>query len=254
MSGSTHRWPAFCLPAVMAMMLSACNSNGSSVPGTAPNNLMPPVSNAFGMAAAKLSPVNTYPGAVIGEPGKFRPKKGDAKSGGHGSKVDGIPCDKTEYLNDYHVHAYLGIVYKGAQIALPAAVGLVHPGPPQSGYITTAGCFYYLHTHDSSGIVHVEDKKNLPKQNGVHPWGPVFDIWGVKLTGGSFGPFKGLVRAYVGEAAEIPGQQTISTYSQMKVADVRSLKILSHQVLWLVIDSPGINARTLPPVTFYMEY
>jgi len=255
MSGSTGRWPALCLAAVIATMLSACN-NGAGVPGTASNNLVPPVSqgaSAFGLTPEKLSPINTYPGATFGEPGMFKPKEGDTTAGGHGSKVDGIPCDKMEYLNDYHVHGYLGIVYRGKQIALPTAIGLIRPGPKDDGYVTTAGCYYFIHTHDSSGIVHVENKINLPPTATVHPWSAVFDIWGVKLTSTSFGPLKGDIRAFVGNVPQI-GDVTVNSYSQIGVDDAGALKIRSHEVLWLVIDSPSIDASRLPPVTFYMEY
>jgi hypothetical protein len=254
MSGSTRRWPARCLPAVVAIVLSACNGNGA--PGTATNSLIPPASQAagaFGVDAGKLHPVNTYPGAVIGEAGIFHPKEGDTKAGGHGSKVDGIPCDQNEYLNDYHVHAYLGIVYHGKQVAIPPAIGLIHPGPKENGYITTAGCFYFIHTHDASGIVHVEDKKNFAPTATVHPFGDVLDIWGVKLTSDTLGDLKGPVSAYVGNESKI-GQLTVNSYTKIRVDGVRPLKIRSHEVLWLVVDSPGINARKLPPVTFYMEY
>lgn len=251
MPGSTRRWPALCLPAVLALMLSACN--GTSTPGTASNNVMPPVAlGANVMTPDKLSPITTYPGAVFGETGMFHPKRGDTKAGGHGAKVDGIPCDTTEYLTDYHVHAYLGIVYNGQQVAIPSTIGLHDPGPAQSGYTATAGCYYFLHTHDESGIIHVEDIKNLPPSATLRYFGNVFDIWGVRLQSDSFAGLKGTVHAYVGNVPQL-GDLTVSSYASFKVGDVRKLKIKSHEVLWLVIGK-NIDARKLPPVTFYMEY
>ncbi len=251
MPGSTRRWPALCLPAVLALMLSACN--GTSTPGTASNNVMPPIAQGANvMAPQKLSPINTYPGEVVGETGMFHPKRGDTKTGGHGSKVNGIPCDTTEYLNDYHVHAYLGIVYKGHQVAIPAGIGMKHPGPAQNGYITTAGCFYFVHTHDESGIIHVEDIKNLPPSATLREYGNLFDIWGVKVESNSFAGLKGPVHAYVGNVPQL-GDLTVSSYASFKLDDVRKLKIRSHEVLWLVIGK-NLAASKLPPVTFYMEY
>jgi hypothetical protein len=252
MSGSTRRLTALCLPAALAVMLSACN--GGSSPGTVSNNILPPAAQGAVGMAVHLSPINTYPGAVNGTPDLFRPHQGDSKTGGRGGKVDGIPCDPTEYLNDYHVHAGLVIIYKDALVAIPAAVGLRHPGPKQNGYITTAGCFYFIHTHDSSDIVHVESPKNLPLTEAVHPWSNVFDIWGIKLTSDGFGPLKGTVHAYLGNVDEIPGQQTVSKYSEISVDDVGKTKIRSHQVMVLAIDSKHVSLSNLPSFTFYMEY
>jgi hypothetical protein len=252
MSGSTRRWPALCLPAVMAIMVSACNGSGTA-PGTASNGILPPTSQGAVGMTKRLSPIVTYPGAVFGEPKVFRPHQGDSKAGGRGKDVDGIPCDTTEYLTDYHIHVYLGILYKDRQIAVPTAIGLMHPGTKENGYIATAGCYYWLHTHDSSGIVHVEDKRHFPPTDAIHTFGEVMSIWGVKLASDRFGPLKGSVHAYVGNVSQI-GQLTVSKYTELNVKDVPALKLRSHEVLWLAIDSAGIDAGRLPPVTFYMEY
>jgi hypothetical protein len=255
MSGSTRRWPALCLPAVLAMMLTACNGNGVA-PGTASNTIMPPVSqgaNLFGMGAQRLSPITTYPGAVNGEPGQFRPAQGDNKRGGQGGKVDGIPCDTTEYLDDYHIHVFLGIIYNGKQIAVPDAIGLIHPGPKVNGYIATAGCYYFLHTHDESGIFHIEDKEDLPPTATVHKFKNFLDIWGIKLSQDGLGKLKGSVRAYVGNVPQV-GDLTVSKYAKMDVRDLPSLALRSHEAIWIVIGKPEFNAKRMPKVTFYMEY
>ncbi|MBV8374423.1 MAG: hypothetical protein JO302_02840 [Candidatus Eremiobacteraeota bacterium] len=204
--------------------------------------------------AVNLSPINTQPGEVVGTPDKFHPHQGDSKAGGRGNKVNGIACDPIEYVNDYHVHADLVLIYKNQLVAVPTAIGMQHPGPKQNGYVTTAGCFYFLHTHDSSGYVHVETPKNVPLTKAIHPWGDFFDIWGVKLASDGLGPLKGTVHAFLGNVAQIPGQQTVSSYTAISVDSVRPTKIRSHQVLVLAIDSPHVTASKLMPVTFYSEY
>src|SRR5690242_12737936 len=76
---------------------------------------------------------------------------------GEHAPVDGITCDNSEQLL-FHIHAHLAVYADGQQELLPAGIGI---GPPlqydQSGNFVLGGsCFSWLHTHDQSGIVHIE--------------------------------------------------------------------------------------------------
>lgn len=62
--------------------------------------------------------------------------------------------------SNYHVHAFVGIIVNGKQIALPDGLGMKSPGADSGGVTSTASCFYYLHTHEASGVVHIEDPSN----------------------------------------------------------------------------------------------
>jgi hypothetical protein len=67
--------------------------------------------------------------------------------------IDGIKCDTSEHFN-FHYHAHLDIVINGMSYVIPAGIG-IHP--PQ--------CIYWLHTHDISGIIHVESPDNMKFNN-----------------------------------------------------------------------------------------
>src|SRR5690348_4067590 len=95
-----------------------------------------------------------------------------------GQTVDGIPCQ--EEMLQYHVHAHLAIFASGQPRTVPAQVGI--PGT----------CLYYLHTHDDTGIVHVE----APTQRSF-TLGQFFDIWGQPLSATQVGGDRGTVTAYV---------------------------------------------------------
>lgn len=253
MRGSIRRWPAICLTAVLAVTLSACHGGGA----TTGSGVLPQMSQGQSDAAFapnSLGPINLYAGEIVGADNSFKPHDGDTKTGGRGSAVDKIPCSPTEYLNDYHVHIYLGIVYKGRQIAVPDAIGMMHPGPEQNGYITTAGCFYYIHTHDASGMVHIESPNNLPPSSTVYTLQNVLDVWGMKFSHTSFGPFKGEIHVFVGNPASL-GETTVSHYAKFKSAGkLGTIAIKSHEVVWIEIGKPVTKATKLPPVTFYTEY
>ncbi|MHB8516196.1 MAG: hypothetical protein ACYDCT_12545 [Dehalococcoidia bacterium] len=80
--------------------------------------------------------------------------------------VDGIPCESNEQLT-YHIHAHLSIFVDGQAATVPAGTG-IHPG---------RGCIFWLHTHDTSGVIHVE----APSQR-TFTLGQFFDIWGQPLS------------------------------------------------------------------------
>lgn len=73
--------------------------------------------------------------------------------------VDGIDSDTTERVT-FHVHAHLQIYVDGQQRAVPAGIGVVPPlqvrQTAQGPFILGGAGIYWLHTHDSSGVVHVE--------------------------------------------------------------------------------------------------
>ena len=71
-----------------------------------------------------------------------------------------------------HIHAHLDIFIHGQPVTVPADIGIYNGITP-------------VHTHDTSGIVHIES----PDANAVYTLGQFFDIWGVKLTSSSIGGY-----------------------------------------------------------------
>jgi hypothetical protein len=63
---------------------------------------------------------------------------------GINTNISGITCDETEHLV-YHNHTKLAINYENGSLSVPAGIGII----PNE-------CIFWLHTHDDSGIVHVE--------------------------------------------------------------------------------------------------
>lgn len=78
--------------------------------------------------------------------------------------VAGVDCESGERL-EYHIHSYLAILVEGQQVPVPANIGI------------TERCLFWLHTHDVSGIIHVE----APEQKDF-TLGQFFAVWGQPLT------------------------------------------------------------------------
>lgn len=121
---------------------------------------------AVGVVAARSSAAR--PGVRYGTVPGADPGTGDTPAGGHGRQVDSVACGPVEQKVS-HVHAHLFILNDG--VAQPVAAFIGIPGAP-----ARADCYYWLHTHDRSGIIHVE-----APDHGVHSLGELFDIWGMPL-------------------------------------------------------------------------
>jgi hypothetical protein len=82
----------------------------------------------------------------------------------YGFMVDDIECGPMEQFG-YHIHAHLDIFINGKNYTVPALIGI------------TNNCFYWLHTHDQSGIIHIES----PIKNDFN-LGQFFDLWKKKFV------------------------------------------------------------------------
>jgi len=89
-----------------------------------------------------------------------------AYGAGDAKPIGGIPCDREEHLN-FHIHAHLDIFVDGQPHAVPESIGII----PRT-------CLYWLHTHDRSGIIHVE-----ALQAWTFTLGQFFDIWKATAKG-----------------------------------------------------------------------
>jgi hypothetical protein len=85
-----------------------------------------------------------------------------------GDPVANIRCDAGEQLAT-HYHAHLTILYKGQPVTVPAQIGI------------QPTCLYWMHTHDDSGIIHIEAPKS--EAGRKFKLGEFFTVWGQPLTG-----------------------------------------------------------------------
>lgn len=91
-----------------------------------------------------------------------------------------------------HFHAHLAIYYKGEQIAVPRGIGIIAPLRIDRGFVSGGKGFYWLHTHDASGILHVESPNDR-----VYTLGNFFDVWGQPLAADNVAGLRGALRVYV---------------------------------------------------------
>ena len=74
----------------------------------------------------------------------------------------------------FHHHDLLQIYIHGQPVSVPSQIGIDN----NAGYLTS------IHTHDASGIVHLESPTPHP-----YTLGEVFDVWGVRFTRSCIGGY-----------------------------------------------------------------
>ncbi|MFC4949256.1 hypothetical protein [Pseudonocardia sp. GCM10023141] len=156
-----------------------------------------------------------------------------ASTGGQasGATVDGIASSSTEQVL-FHIHAHLAIYINGNPKLIPYGIGIVLPyqlATSRDGQFVNGGsAFYWLHTHDDTGVIHIESP-----QRRTFTLGDFFDIWHQPLSPNQIGPASGPVTAYV-NGTPVTG-------------DPRAIALDQHAVIQL--DLGGV--RTAPrPHTF----
>ena len=139
--------------------------------------------------------------------------------------IDGVQCDSGEHTrpDDHHYHASLTILYQGQDVTVPANIGI-----PDG-----ANCLYWLHTHDDTGLLHIEAP--AAKDKGF-TLGQVFDIWGKKLSPTQVVDFK------AGSGQEIVAYVDGQKYT----GNPRDIVLKSHEQIVIEVTPPVVD----PPPSF----
>jgi len=204
-----------------AVPVSSSGLASAFLPGTATITAASgSVSGDAQMTVTAMPAVQLAEGGTIG---KDVFPDGDTPSGGQGNAVDGIPCGAGAHDAE-HYHAHLSLFANGEQIAIPRAIGIMNP--ILEGETVLAGtCFYWLHAHDRSGIIHVE-----PSETGhTFTLGQYFDIWGQPLASDKVATYSGPVTVYVD--------------GKRYTGDPRAIVLAKYQQITL-----EVGTRVAPPV------
>ena len=113
----------------------------------------------------------------------------------------------------YHVHARLRVYVDGKPVTVPANIGI----DPSTGFLDS------LHTHDTTGIIHME---------AVRPYnftlGQLFTVWGVKFTSSQLGAYK------------VGGGKVLAVYANgKKVANPTGYAMKAHDNIVVGYGRPG---------------
>jgi hypothetical protein len=189
-----RRLPLISLPLLCCAVLAAgCGSSATTSSGTA-------ASSSSSAAGAGGTTTGTSSAAGVtsqlgfeGVPLEQGPPLAPASTTQTG-KVDGITCGPTEQLA-YHIHQHLAVFDNGTLDQLPAGVGIPgsHAESTNQGPIAAGGkCIYWLHTHTTDGVIHVESPTKR-----IYTLGNFFDIWHQPLSPDQVASLHGAITAFV---------------------------------------------------------
>jgi hypothetical protein len=144
--------------------------------------------------------------------------------------VDGVQCAPVEQLV-YHIHSHLQVYVGGQPRALPGAIGLIGPVAQQTAFGPFYGaqrCIYWLHTHTSDGVIHVESPSKR-----VYTLGNFFDEWRQPLSGTQAGGAHGKVTAFLNGKRWTKDPRTIPLVPRAAIQlDVGSPSVPPQAVSW----------------------
>ena len=128
-----------------------------------------------------------------------------------------------------HIHQHLDININGSAVSIPAGIGIDEAG----GFISP------IHTHDTSGIIHVES-------NTVRDFtlGEFFDIWGVRFTKDSIG----------GYTASATSTLAVYANGSLVAGDPRNLVLTEHQEIMIVYGTVSSTPNIISSYSFAPGY
>jgi len=145
----------------------------------AASSLVVSAASPLGASAAHKPSIATVPfdtssRVSLAQPSPPRPSPADARPYIAAAKLSVLSREQLEV----HYHAHVDIIANRNQITVPAGIGFVISNGTATG-ITV------LHTHDPSGILHIESASNE-----AFSLGQAFTEWGVALNANQVGGFK----------------------------------------------------------------
>ena len=135
--------------------------------------------------------------------------------------VGNIQCNAGEQLAT-HYHAHLTILLNGQPVSVPAQIGI------------TDQCFYWMHTHDTSGVIHIEAPAN--QKDRTFTLGDFFSVWKQPLSSTQVATLT------------LTSDQKLVIYVDGKpyTGDPKKIVLKSHTQVVLEITPPTVD----PPPTF----
>lgn len=131
-----------------------------------------------------------------------------------------LPLYRTEKVT-VHYHAHLDVLINGTAVTVPSGLGITHDRISP------------LHTHDRSGLLHVESATKR-----IYTLGQLFTEWGVRLTNECLGGYCN------------HGNIALQVYVHGKpfAGDPRQLRLKSHQEIAVVYGDAADQAD--PPRSY----
>lgn len=149
--------------------------------------------------------------------------------------VDTIRCDTTEQVL-FHIHSHLAVYVNGTQTLVPMGIGIAQPWQIDrsqgSPFVIGGPCFYWMHTHATDGIIHMESPVRR-----AFTLGNFFDVWNQPLSANQVSTAQGPLTLYVN--------------GEPSTQDPRQLQLADHMIIQIDV---GTNPPPFQPYTWPQGY
>jgi hypothetical protein len=131
--------------------------------------------------------------------------------------IDGIECVKAEQFA-FHIHTKFNLTIDNRSYTIPAGIGII----PDN-------CIYWLHTHDDSGIIHVESpiKKAFTLGQFLHIWNK-FNSSDIVIENITNNNINGTIVVYDANGTQMNN-----------ATDYRNIELKDQEIISLIISSHG---------------
>lgn len=156
-----------------------------------------------------------------GQTGSGTNTTASAPSGSLAPVIDNIGC----YVNEgqvLHFHVHVSIYINGKAVAIPAQVGIPQTADPNNA------CLYWMHTHDTSGVLHMESpiQRDFTLGNFLHIWSQQFAQLQYPLQ------------------LDTSSGWTVYVNGQPHPGDFYNMKLTPHMLITLAYQSPSAQPDT----------
>jgi len=131
--------------------------------------------------------------------------------------VAGVYCDQLEQ-SAVHYHAHVSIFIDGNPVQIAQGVGIA----------SDQSCFYWLHTHDVTGVIHIE----APKDRSF-TLGNFLDIWSTQF----------IQLRYRNELSSSAGW-VVYVDGKAYNGDFHNIPLQKHTLITLAYNSPNVKPDT----------
>jgi hypothetical protein len=187
----------------------------TTLSGSSKPNVLPQVSGIPTVDANSLPGILTTPAPWPNNIADLAPR----------ISADGLPPLTPLEAFALHIHQHIDIFIRGQSVQVPAQVGIV---------TSPSVLFAPIHTHDTSGIIHVESP--VVRDFSL---GEFFDVWGVRFTSTCIGGYCN------------SGNERLQVFANGQVVtfDPRRLKLIAHEEIVVTFGTPN-QIPTPYPITY----
>jgi hypothetical protein len=211
-TGSRYIWPIAAVVVALAIV------------GIALGVALTRGSTKYTASYSKQIPWNNLPGLQTNPP----PWPANATLMTTRARAVGVQSLGQEQLK-FHIHQHLDLYVDGKKVTIPLGVGI------QANSAAQTAVFAELHTHNASGLIHVESGRPV-----TFTLGQFFAVWGVRLTRNCIGSFKGSC-----------GRVQYWVNGKKLAGNPAQLVLKNHQEIAIVIGKPP---ATVPPSFDFSGY